>query len=459
MSVEILSPAGNMESLTAALRCGADAVYIGGKRFSARANAGNFTIEEIKQAADLCHLYGSKLHVAVNTICFNEEIDSIAEYIEDVAKCNVDAFIIQDLGVCKLAKEIAPDIERHASTQMTIHTPFGAEWAKKNGFSRVVLARELSFDKIKEICKVGIDVECFVHGALCMCVSGQCYMSAMIGGRSANRGNCAQSCRLPFSADNREYYALSLKDSSLAEHIKEMEEAGVSSFKIEGRMKRPEYVAAATKAMKEAACGMKPDMKLLQDIFSRSGFTDGYFTGKRENMFGTRRKEDVVSAKTVFPIIHEYYRKPYKARTIDFDVTVKKDVPLEVKAKDSAGNSACVISDIPQIASKKQVTKEEIEKQFSKLGDTVYKVGNINCKLDEGLFVPSSVFNSVRRELVQKIDEKQLERYKNNQNIKRYIPEKRDFICRNKKPELIVSVRNAIQFDEVFKNLKYISAN
>lgn len=210
MSVEILSPAGNMESLTAALRCGADAVYIGGKRFSARANAGNFTIEEIKQAADLCHLYGSKLHVAVNTICFNEEIDSIAEYIEDVAKCNVDAFIIQDLGVCKLAKEIAPDIERHASTQMTIQTPFGAEWAKKNGFSRVVLARELSFDKIKEICKVGIDVECFVHGALCMCVSGQCYMSAMIGGRSANRGNCAQSCRLPFSADNREYYALSL---------------------------------------------------------------------------------------------------------------------------------------------------------------------------------------------------------------------------------------------------------
>ena len=458
MSVEILSPAGNMESLTAALRCGADAVYIGGKKFSARANADNFTIEEIKQAADLCHLYGSKLHVAVNTICFNEEVNSVAEYIEELAKCNIDAFIIQDLGVCRLAKEIAPDIERHASTQMTIHTPMGAKWVKRNGFSRVVLARELSFDKIKEICKVGIDVECFVHGALCMCVSGQCYMSAMIGGRSANRGGCAQSCRLPFSADNREYYALSLKDSSLVEHIKEMEEAGVLSFKIEGRMKRPEYVAAATKAMKEAASGIKPDMKLLQDIFSRSGFTDGYFTGKRENMFGTRRKEDVVSAKTVFPIIHEYYRKPYKARTIDFDVTVKKDIPLEVMAKDSAGNSACVISDIPQVASKKQVTKEEVEKQFSKLGDTVYKIGKINCSLDDGLFVPSSVFNSLRREIVQKIDEKQLERYKNNQNIKKYVSEKSDFVYREKNPELVVSVRNSIQFDEAFKNIKYVSA-
>lgn len=452
MGIEILSPAGSMESLVAALRCGADAVYIGGKNFSARANAGNFSIEEIKQAAEICHVYGSRLHIAVNTVCFDNEIKFLAKYIEQVADCGVDAFIVQDLGVNKLLKNIAPDIERHASTQMTIHSAEGAKWAKDNGFSRVVLARELSLDEIARICEVEIDIECFVHGALCMSVSGQCYMSAMIGGRSANRGNCAQSCRLPFSADNREYYALSLKDMSLAKHIKQMQSVGVKSFKIEGRMKRPEYVAVATKAMKEASEGKTPDIKLLQDVFSRSGFTDGYLTGSRKNMFGIRRKEDVLNAKDAFPLIHEYYRKPYKARKVDFFVTVKKNIPVKVTACDSSGNKSEAVSDIPQSASKKQVTFDEIKKQFSKLGDTVYSFGRLECSLDNGLFVPSSVFNSMRREAVKKLDDMQKSKFEKNLIIKEFdlekitLPEKK-----YEKPYLVASVRDILQLEEVLK--------
>ena len=210
---EILAPAGSPEALLAALRCGADAVYVGGKQFSARQSAENFDGAALKEAADLCHLYGAKLYLTVNTLVFDREFDALDAWIREAASCGIDAFLVQDLGVLALIQEIAPDVPVHASTQMTIHTKAGVEWAKRQGFSRVVVSREMSRKELAPLCQCGIEIEHFVHGALCMSVSGQCSLSAMIGSRSANRGRCAQACRLPFSATGKAgVCALSLKD-------------------------------------------------------------------------------------------------------------------------------------------------------------------------------------------------------------------------------------------------------
>ncbi|MGN0691107.1 MAG: peptidase U32 family protein, partial [Oscillospiraceae bacterium] len=279
---ELLAPAGGPESVTAAVLCGADAIYIGGERFSARANARNFTDDEIREAVKYCHLRGVKVQRAMNVMIFDSETDELAKAAELSAECGIDALIVQDWGAARIIRSVVPDMPIHASTQMTIHTAKGAEEAAKMGFSRVVLSRELPLEVIREICSTGIETEVFVHGALCMCVSGQCYMSAAIGSRSANRGQCAQACRLPFNAlnDGSERHDLSLKDLSYIENIAALADAGVSSFKIEGRMKRAEYVAAAVTACRAALDGREPDMETLRAVFSRSGFTDGYLEGK-----------------------------------------------------------------------------------------------------------------------------------------------------------------------------------
>ncbi|HHX56840.1 MAG TPA: U32 family peptidase, partial [Clostridiales bacterium] len=307
-SPEILAPCGSLESIYAAIRCGANAVYLGGKEFSARQNAANFDVDELKTAVDYCHLFGAKVYLTVNTVLFDSELNDFQKYIIDSAMIGVDAFIVQDLGVCELIKKVVPNIPLHASTQMTVHTPNGALIAKEMGFSRVVVARELNKNQIAEICKTGIEVEVFVHGALCVSVSGQCYMSAIIGSRSANRGLCAQACRLPFTSNNDgKACALSLKDLSLVENLKELQEIGVSSFKIEGRMKRPEYVAAAVSACVKAVKNEKVDTHELRSVFSRSGFTDGYYSDNHNNMFGIRQKDDVVSAFDVLPNLKKLY--------------------------------------------------------------------------------------------------------------------------------------------------------
>jgi putative protease len=313
--MEILAPAGSMESLVAALRSGANAVYIGGKSFSARSSASNFENEEIAEAAKLCHLYGAKLYLAVNTVITDNEAASFCKFIADTAKIGIDAYIVQDTGCALLIKKIVPDAALHASTQMTVHTLNGAEFLKRLGFTRVVPARELSMAELSKIAESGLEIEAFVHGALCMSVSGQCYMSALIGSRSANRGGCAQACRLPFSAcGNKDYCALSLKDLSLLSHTDELEKAGVCSLKIEGRMKRPEYVASAVQAVNDALNGKTPDMNMLRSIFSRDGFTDGYFTAKMQNMFGTRQKSDITSGKDILPVIRQTYNKELQKR-------------------------------------------------------------------------------------------------------------------------------------------------
>lgn len=405
MGIEILAPAGSPESIYAAVRCGANAVYVGGSRFSARANAANFTADELSAAVDYCHLHNVKIYQAVNTLVFDSELEDFLKAAKLSAEIGIDAFIVQDVGAAYMLKQTLPDMKLNASTQMSIHTKQGALLAKEAGFSRVVLSRELSFDAIKEIASADIEVEAFIHGALCMSVSGQCYMSAMIGSRSADRGLCAQACRLPFSAIKGENRCdLSLKDLSGIDFIPELEKAGVTSVKIEGRMKRAEYVAAAVSACRAKADGKEPDLDALRAVFSRSGFTDGYLTGKLgADMFGTRQKEDVVAAKDVLPKLAELYRKETKACTADFECIVKADEPVSLKMS-ADGEQVTVHGDVPQAAQNRPTDSAMIEKQLSKLGDTPYDFGKLKTEIDEGLIVPASALNALRREAVEKLD-------------------------------------------------------
>lgn len=406
---EILAPAGSMESVYAAVRCGADAVYIGGSRFSARANAVNFSDTELAEAIDYCHLHNVRIYQAVNTLVFDSELEDFLSAARLSAEAGVDAFIVQDMGAAKMLRQALPHMKLNASTQMSIHTKEGALLAKECGFSRVVVSRELSLEQIGEICRADIEVEAFVHGALCMSVSGQCYMSAMIGSRSADRGLCAQACRLPFSAVKGENRCdLSLKDLSLVQHIDELKEAGVRSLKIEGRMKRAEYVAAAVTACRAAADGREPDLDALRAVFSRSGFTDGYLTGKiGAEMFGTRRKEDVVSAEKVFPVLRELFRKETKAVKADFHAVIKKDKPASLEMR-SDGVTVTVTGDAPQAALNRPTDLAAVESQLSKLGDTPYDLGKVTGEIDEGVIIPASRLNALRREAVEEMNKARL---------------------------------------------------
>ena len=407
---EILAPAGSPETLTAALRAGADAVYVGGKRFSARSSAANFSDEELAEALRLCHSYGAKLYLAVNTVISDDEAQGFADYIRLTSELGVDGYIVQDWGAAQIMRSVVPDAVLHASTQMSVHTAAAARLLRSLGYVRVVPARELGKDVLERICREDVEVEVFVHGALCMSVSGQCYMSAMIGSRSANRGCCGQACRLPFSAaGNKGAAALSLKDLSLLGRTDEIREIGVDSLKIEGRMKRPEYVASSVNELKKALGGEKPDMQLLRGIFSRSGFTDGYFTGKRQDMFGVREKDDVTAARTLIPQIHELYRSPRQVHTVDMHAVVRAGEPISVTGV-CGDISATVTGDAPAAAQNRPTDIAAIEKQLSKLGDTVFTLGQLTADIDDGLFVPAGKLNELRRQLADRLTEAVIER-------------------------------------------------
>lgn len=419
---EILAPAGSMESLIAALRAGADGVYIGGKKYSARNSAANFSVEEAAEAAAHCHLYGARLYLAVNTIISDSEAADFCLYIKETAAAGIDAYIVQDPGAAELIRRCIPEAVLHGSTQMSVHTAYGAELLKELGFTRVVPARELDRNQIRKIADTGIETEIFVHGALCMSMSGQCYMSAVIGSRSANRGCCGQACRLPFSASGKKDFAgLSLKDLSLLPRIAEAAETGADSFKIEGRMKRPEYVAAAVYSLKEALSGRKPDMTALRGIFSRDGFTDGYFTGNRREMFGVRKKEDVVSAQTLIPKLHELYRYERKVHKLDFHAVIRRGEPVIITA--NCGElSVTAEAEPPQTAEKRPTDLNMVEKQLSKLGDTVYSAGDITAEIDDGLIVPAGKLNELRRTLTAAMDRLITEKNTPKYNVTDYIP-------------------------------------
>ena len=403
-TMELLAPAGGPEQLTAAVLCGADAVYFGAGNFNARRSAKNFELESLRETVTFCHLHGTAVHLTVNTLVFDRELPSAMETVRAACEAGVDALIVQDLGLARFIRQAAPDMPIHASTQMSLHNLSGVQLLEPFGYTRAVLAREMNAEEIAQVCRgTTMEIETFVHGALCMCLSGQCYLSAVAGERSGNRGLCAQPCRLPFYEKNPQRCGLSLKDMSLFSHIDELRQAGVCSLKIEGRMKRPEYVAAAVSAGRAALAGEKPDLHTLQAVFSRSGFTDGYFTGKLgPGMFGTRQKEDVTAASpALLKDLARLYAKETGRIGIQAQIKVRASMPLCLTLSDPDGNSVTVSGAVPQAALSRETTEEMIRQSLNKLGGTPYHLKKANISLESGLAVPVSALNQLRREAVE----------------------------------------------------------
>ena len=412
MMIEILAPCGGEDCLPAALNTGADAVYLGVTAFSARKNAKNFTFEQLDEAIRLCRISGVKVYVAMNTLIFDSELDEAVKTAKILYEKGIDALIVQDTGFVRRLKNEVPGLTLHASTQMTVTSASGAEFLRKQGFKRVVLAREMSLKEIKRVIdNVDIETEVFVHGALCVCVSGQCLMSAMYGGRSGNRGLCAQPCRLDFSVDGRNN-VLSLKDLSLIENLRKLNEIGVTSAKIEGRMKRPEYVAAAVNACREALTGNTPDIERLKSVFSRSGFTKSYYDGSIADMQGIRTKDDVEASSSVLKEIRRLYDKPFKRHSVDIHTDIKagNSVKAEIKCGEICFGYESGI--VPEAARNKSLSSSDVCQQLSKMGGTVFEAGDITCELDDGLMISASALNSLRREIIEEIEKRLIFRTK-----------------------------------------------
>lgn len=410
--IEILAPAGGMDSAIAAVRSGADAIYIGAKAFSARAGAHNFDEKEMRECVRYCHERGVKVHLALNTLIFDDEMETALALAKSAARADIDALIIQDIGLVSLIRQAIPDLPLHASTQMSVHTPYGAKALYEMGFERVVVSRELSLEEIKRIRKFcpEVELEVFVHGALCMCVSGQCYFSAMLGGRSANRGMCAQPCRLPMNFGGNDH-ALSLKDNGSLHYLRELQKIGVASAKIEGRMKRPEYVAAATTAAKEARDRgeIRPEtQEKLRSVFSRTGFTDGYLSGNiGEEMFGYRRRDDVVTADNrLLRELRLSYKDEAQRVKVSFRLTVKVGEKMTLSADDGERTVTVESEDVAEPAKNLPLSKERAEQSLRKTGNTPYTINEIITNLDGKAAVSAAALNALRRDALEKLSDK-----------------------------------------------------
>ena len=404
-NIEILAPVGSEEMLHAAVFSGADAVYLGFSGFNARTGAGNFDADSLKEAVRFCHARGVKVHVALNTTVYGGELASLCDAIRAVAASGADAVICQDLAVATLIGKIAPQLPRHGSTQMSVHTLQGALELKELGFTRVVLARELSLPEVEQITRhCGIETECFVHGALCMCVSGQCYMSAFLGGRSGNRGSCAGPCRLPFEANALpegkpgRLHHLSLKDNSVIDKLDQLQAIGVASAKIEGRLRTPEYVAAAVGACLAGREGRAYDRDLLKNAFSRSGFTSGYLDGKIDGtMFGVRSEADAELTKKTLPALRELYRRERSRVPVRMKLEIEEGGE-KLTVTDADGNKAFAYGDFEPQPARADPT-ESLKRSLAKTGGTPFAAENIEVEMDEGpWFVPGSTVNELRRE-------------------------------------------------------------
>lgn len=410
MMPEILAPAGSLEALKAAVRCGANAVYLGGKAFNARRNASNFSDEELAEAVAYCHARSVKVYLTLNTLVADGEIENVYEAVKSACNACVDALILQDLGLAAIVRRVSPTMPIHASTQMSVHSIEGIRVLEKLGFSRAVLPRELSEKEIAAISsKTDMELECFVHGALCMCVSGQCLMSSVLGGRSGNRGLCAQPCRLPFGINGKGGNNLSLKDLSLVEELGRLADAGVCSFKIEGRMKRPEYVAAAVTACKNSLNNINDNEinDSLHAVFSRSGFTKGYFEGKLgREMFGTRRKEDVEGASGVLSSLQRLYDKENPLLPVDFALVFKENEPMKLSANSLGFKAEAVSEKIPEAALNKALTEDELVQRISKCGGTQFFARNVSVDFTDGLNVSAGAINALRRNALELLEKK-----------------------------------------------------
>ncbi len=395
---EILAPVGTEGSLEAAVYAGADAVYFGAGVCNARRNAGQFTGERLREAVRFCHANGVNVHVTVNTLVRDEERKDVADTLTEIAESGADAIIVQDLTVMRLAKQICPQLQLHGSTQMAVHNAAGVKMLEDLGFSRVVLARELSIDEIRAIrAETSAELECFIHGALCMSASGICYLSAMLGERSGNRGMCAQPCRLPFVCNGAQY-ALSLKDMSHIGHYGVYREIGISSLKIEGRLKSPEYVAAAVNAVRCERDGEPYSEQILRDVFSRGGFTEGYYTGKRNHtMFGVRTQEDAKRAQNVLSNVRELYRGPRSEIPVSMKVHIADGEPSRLTVSDGI-RTVSAEGAVPETALRTPLNVESVEKCLRKTGGTPFCVSSVSCELGEGLMLPASAINALRRQ-------------------------------------------------------------
>ncbi len=411
--IEILAPVGSEEMLRAAVFSGADAVYLGFEGFNARSGAGNFTADSLCEAVRFCHGRGVQVYVAMNTTVYDNELGALDDAIYAVAASGADAIICQDLAVAQRAREIAPTLPLHGSTQMSVHSLAGAQQLAAMGFARAILARELNFAEIEHITKrCGIETEVFVHGALCMSMSGQCYLSSFLGGRSGNRGSCAGPCRLPFDAafveqgmSGRNRH-LSLKDNSTIDQMDKLQAAGVACAKIEGRLKSPEYVAAAVNACLAGREGGAFDRDVLEKAFSRSGFTSGYLDGKIDgSMFGMRSDADAEQTRKALPTLRELYRRERANVPISFRLEIE-EFGAKLTACDADGNKAIVYSTAePQLAKSEQT--EGLTRSLQKTGGTPFAAQDIHIEMDGGpWYVPASAVNEMRREALERLLEK-----------------------------------------------------
>ena len=405
--LELLAPAGSMEALRAAVQNGANAVYLGVGAFNARQGAKNFTPQTLTEAVKYCHVRGVQVHLTLNTLVSDREMKDVAETIRHAAQNNIDAFIVQDLGVVQLCRQIAPHIPIHGSTQMTIHSLSGVQLCAAMGMKRVVLSRELSREEIRYICAQSpIEIEVFGHGALCMCYSGQCYMSALIGGRSGNRGRCAQPCRQSYGYGHwQDRYPLSLKDNCLVHYVKELEEMGVASLKLEGRMKKPEYVATVTAVYRKAideGTVTKPMMEALMTAFNRQGFTDGYYTNRLgEKMFGIRQDtrddpEWLKAARQSFEV----------GETPLVDLKMRAVVSVDgssLTATDPEGRTCFVEGPMPELAINVPLTGQVLAERVAKTGGTPFRVVEVRTHVDPGLTISAAAINQMRRDVINQL--------------------------------------------------------
>ena len=404
--LELLSPAGSMEALKAAVQNGANAVYLGCGTFNARQSAKNFTPQTLAEAVKYCHVRGVAVHLTLNTLVSDKETEDVCALIRHAASCGVDAFIVQDLGVVRLCKQIAPNVSIHGSTQMTIHSLPGVLLCAAWGMSRVVLSRELSREEIRYItANSPIEIEVFAHGALCMCYSGQCYLSAAIGGRSGNRGRCAQPCRQSYGYSRWENrYPLSLKDNCLVGYLQELRQMGVASIKLEGRMKRPEYVAAVTAVYRQALDTGKVTRSMVDTLmtaFNRQGFTDGYYNAAPgPNMFGIRSdKEDAAWLKEI--------RQTYDAVEnplvpVTFSAVIDEEGST-LTVTDAQGRQCTVTGQRPEAARRLPLSEELFAARISKTGGTPYRCEGVTAQIAPGLTLSAAAINALRRDALDQL--------------------------------------------------------